>query len=334
MGNRALRVCQVGKESVWGTSVPATAVMGGIEDVTIKPMITNTQRRYLRGDYSPAHAVVQTDTRGKAMVSGDFTYEDLPMILNSAIKGGVTGTVTDTSAYTYAFPFPLTASPAVESRTWEAYDGQQEYELTSGLVESFTLSGAAANDGVVKFVANIIGVAATKSTLTGALTARVVNPLAAGNVKLYIDALGGTVGTTVKADTLIDWTFTYNTGLHLKKFQSGGLAPTLFGYGLPSAQLVVTAEFNSVAVAELDAHVAGTGRLYRILGEGGLAGSATAKYTLDIQCAGDITDASDLWGDRDGNTTMQLTIKNRYDAGAFANWGKINVINKVVTLPG
>ena len=334
MGNRALRVCQIGKESVWGTSVPATAVFGGVEDVTIKPMITNTQRRYLRGDYAPAHAVVQTDTRGKAMLAGDFTYEDMPMILNSAIKGAVTGSVTDTSAYTYAFPFPLTASPALEPRTLEAYDGQQEYELTSGLVESFTLSGDATVDGVVKFSANWIGPAATKQSLTGALSARAVNPLACGNVKLYIDALGGTIGTTVKADTLISWQYTYTTGIHLKKFQTGTLAPSQFGYGLPSAQLVVTAEFNSVAVAELDAHIAGTGRLYKLLGEGGLAGSSTAKYTLDLQTAGDITDISDLWTDRDGNTTMQLTIKNRYDAGAFANWGKLNVINKVAALPG
>lgn len=334
MGNRALRVIQCGKETVFGTPVAATAVFGGLTDATVHPMVTIAQRRYLQGDYAPAHAAVVTDVRGKAVLTGDFTCEDFPIIGNCALKGGVTGVVVDTTGYTYAFPFPLTASPALEFRTWEFTDQQQEYQLASGLVESFVLTGGNGIDAVVGLQVNLIGPKIAKGTLTGALSSRAQTVMPCANMKLYIDALGGTIGTTIKADTLINWTYTYTTGLHMKKFQAGGTNPTTWGYGVPSAKLQMTAEFNSVAVAEVDAMLAGTGRLVKIIGENGLAGSSTAKYTLDAQIAGDITDVSDLWSDRDGNTIADFTVSARYDRGTFANWGKINVINKVVTLPG
>lgn len=334
MGNRALRVCQVGKEVSWGTPVAATAVLGGLTDMTVKPQPTNVQRRFLQGDYAQSHAAVQTDLRAKAMLTGDFTLEDFPIFLEQAIKGGVTGSVTDTSAYTYAFPFPLTASPAVEARTYEFYDGQQEYQMSGALIESFTLTGAMNVDSVVGFQVNLLGAKIAKSSLTGALSSRAFTLMPCANMKLYCDDLGGTVGTTVKADTLIAWTLTYNTGLHLKKFQSGGINPTSWGYGVPTFTLKLTAEFNATAVAEIDKALAGTGRLWRVIGENGLVGAVTAKNTLDIQVAGDVTDIGDLWGDRDGNTIVDITVSGRYDRGTFANYGKINIINKVSALPG
>lgn len=332
MGASAIRIAQVGKESTFKTSVAATAKLMGITDLSVTPLVTNTQRRYLQGDYAPAHASIQTDKRGKAMLKGDFLFEDLPIFLLSAVKGGVTPT-TGTTDETWTFPFPLTASPAIEPRTWEFYDGQQEYELAGGLVESFELSGEASDDGIVQFTANLISADCVKSTLTSSLSNRSVEGLPASKCSLYIDALGGTIGSTVKADTLISWKYGYKTGLHLKKFSSGGISPTAFGYGIPEVQLDVTAEFNAIAVAELDAYLANTGRLYRIEGLGSLITGAIYK-TLRCDIGADIVEVGDLWGDRDGNTTVDLTLKSRLDTGSFANYGKITVINALATMPG
>ena len=41
-----------------------------------------------------------------------------------------------------------------------------------------------------------------------------------------------------------------------------------------------------------------------------------------------------LWGDRDGNTTIQFTHTMRYDSAAFANFAKIIIINGNGTNPG
>lgn len=332
MGSTALRVCQVGKETTYGTSVAATAVLMGLTEMTFAPEYTNVQRRWLAGNYAPAHAAIQTDKRGKAKVSGDFTFEDFPFYGNKGIKGGVASSLTDTSAYTYTFPFPLTASPALESATWEFSDGSQEYEIAGGIIPAWSLSGDATPDGLVKFSADVAGTDCVKSTITGALTVRTVETLPCGMMQLYIDAIAGTVGTTVKANTLISWQLSYSGGTHVKKFQSGSLSPSAFGYGIPTVSLAMVAEFNSVGIAELDAYLANTGRLYRLVGLGSLAGASTAFRKLQIDIAGDLA-VSDMWTDRDGNTTASFTLNARLDTGAFANYGQIVIVNKVGTLP-
>ena len=331
-GATALRVCQVGKETVYGTSVAATAVLMGLTGMSFGPDYANSQRRWLQGNYAPAHATVQTDKRGHAAVNGDFLFEDFPFYGNKGIKGGVAGAVIDTSGYTWTFPFPLTASPALESATWEFYDGSQEYELPGGLVESFSLSGDATPEGVVQFGAKILSLDCVKSTVTGALSTRTVETLPCGMCQLYVDAIGGTVGSTIKADTLISWKLDYDNGAHLKKFMTGSLSPSAKGYNVPSVKLAMTCEFNAASIAEVDAYLANTGRLYRIKGLGTLAGASTAYKTLQIDIAGDV-DVNDMWSDRDGNTTVDFTVKARYDTGAFANYGQIVVINKSTTMP-
>ncbi|WP_248418453.1 hypothetical protein, partial [Erwinia amylovora] len=87
-------------------------------------------------------------------------------------------------------------------------------------------------------------------------------------MKLYIDALGGTVGTTIKADTLISWSINYDSGAHLKQFQTGDTLPSALGYAKPAVTFSLTAEFNATGIAEVAAFLAGTGRLIRLEGLG------------------------------------------------------------------
>lgn len=331
MGSTALKVLQIGKESTFGTSVAATAKFMGLTDLSATPLVTVKQSRYMQGDFAPAHTSRVTDKRASATTQGDFTYEDMPMILTAAVKGGVTG-VGATADKTWTFPFPLTSSASVDLRTLEFYDGSQEYEIASAFVESFTISGSAANDGLVTFSANWLGRELTKSTLTGALTNRSVETLAVGSMALKIDDFGATVGTTSLTATLIDFNFTYNTGVHFKKFSDGDVRPSAIGYGVPSATLTYTAEFNANAIAELDKYIAGTGRLIELSGTGSVLGSS--NRSLKIQLAGDITATGPLWGDRDGNTTGNFTVTTRYDTATFANFAKIIIVNGNATNPG
>lgn len=331
MGSTALKVAQIGTESVFGTSVAATAKLMGLTALSAKADITNKQTRYMQGDFAPAHTVRQTDSRASATLAGDFTYEDLPIYLTSAVLGSATG-VGATADKTWTFPFPLASTASALGRTIEFYDNSQEYEITSAYLNSFSITGSAANDGLVQFTSNWIGQKLTKSTLTPSLTNRTVETLAVGSMSLYVDDFGGTMATTIKAATLIDFNFTYNTGIHFKKFADGAVYPSAIGYGVPSATLSITAEFNASAVTELDKYIAGTGRLVQLSGIGSVLGSS--NRTLKIQTAGDITSASELWGDRDGNTTIQFTHTMRYDTGTFGNYAKIIVINANATNPG
>lgn len=331
MGSTALKVLQIGKESTFGTSVAATAKFMGLTDLSATPLVTVKQSRYMQGDFAPSHTSRVTDKRASATTQGDFTYEDMPMILTAAVKGGVTGTGAGGDK-TWTFPFPLTSNANVDLRTLEFYDGNQEYEIASAFVESFTISGSAANDGLVTFSANWLGRELTKSTMTGALTNRAVETLAVGSMALKIDDFGGTIATTGLTASLIDFNFTYNTGIHFKKFSDGDVRPSAIGYGVPSATLAFSLEFNANAITELDKYIAGTGRLIELSGTGSVVGAGVK--TLKIQTAGDITSVGNLWGDRDGNTTLSFTNTMRYDSATFANFAKIIIINGNSANPG
>jgi len=332
MGTTALTVVQFGKETTWGTATTATAIWSAIDAAKIKPIIVNTQRKYLTGTLYPAHAVARTHSSGQASLGGDFTFEDFIYVLLSGVKGAVTPTGA-TTAKTWTFPFPTTASGAVEGRTLEFHDGQQEYELAGGVVESFSLVGDAANDGIVKFTSNWIGKGVTAGTKTASLAVRTYDLLPAAKMKLYVDDIAGTIGATQSVATLVSWSWDVKTGVHLKQFQDGAISPSTFGYAPPELTLKLTLEFNANGVTEMGKYIAGTGRLIKLYGEGALI-TGTTYRSLDVQLAGDITDVGELWGDRDGNTIIEVTLKPRYDAGAFAQYAKVEIVNAVAAVAG
>jgi hypothetical protein len=131
----------------------------------------------------------------------------------------------------------------------------------------------------------------------------------------------------------VSWNLDYTTGVHLKKFADGALAPSTFGYNVPDLTLTLTLEYNATGVAEVGKMLAATGRLVRIVGEGTLITGTTYKK-LQIDISGDYTDAPKLWDDRDGNTIVTMTLKPRYDGGAFAKYGDITVTNAIATQVG
>ena len=65
MGTTALRRVQFGRETTWGTSVAAAAVMSGISDFKFNPGVTVTQKRYLSGSLQPAQTASVTKKQPK-----------------------------------------------------------------------------------------------------------------------------------------------------------------------------------------------------------------------------------------------------------------------------
>lgn len=331
MGSTALRIAQLGTQSAFATAVAATAKMMGITDVSGKPDFTNTQKRYLQGDFAPAHNAQITHKQASAVLNGDFSFEDFLYVLESSVKGGVTPT--GTTDKTWDYPFPLGSNPNAKMRTIEINDGTQEYDIVGAVCSDWTLSGAASADGLVQFTSNWLGRDLVPDTVTAALANRAFETLPVGALALFIDDLGGTIGTTQKASTLIDFSLSYNPGIHLKKFAGDAdVRPSMFGYGIPQVQLSVTYESNAAAHIEVAKYTTGTGRLIRLKGTGSIITGIIPK-TLQVDFAGDILSVDPLYGDRDGNTTVKMTLGARLDTGAFANYGKIQVINSIATLP-
>lgn len=321
MGTTALKRLQFGRESTWGTGVAAAAIMSGVTDYSFNPGITTALKRYLAGSFTPAQTAALVRQEPSLKISGDVTPEDIVYLLDSCIKGSVSPS--GSNPYVYAFPFPTTSAPALRSRTYEFYDGSQEWEMAGGLVNKLTFKGSDGAENVT-YEAELIGKQITASTVTGALALRAFTVFPTLTSAFYIDAAAGTIGTTATNATMIDWEYSIDMGLHTKFFQDGGTVATSYGYGVPKVMLKCSLEYNATSHAEMTAHLAATPKLLRIK----LNGATTQTMFLDI--AGVATSVGDLYGDRDGNTIIEgLTYEARLDTGAFANYASITVTSTV-----
>jgi len=331
MGSKALRIVQSKIEAAWGTPLAATAKWMGVEDCSVTIIPTVAGARFLRGDATNRHVQYLNGKTGTARIAQYLTFEDAIMALDSAVKGSVAPSTVDTSGRQYDYPFTQ-AAPAQRSRTLELYDGVQEYELSGAYCSSIEIRGTTGNDGIVRMNTEWIGKVVTPDTVTGSLPARTVDALPTGVCSLYIDAIGGTIGSTVKAGALIDWVFKATNGAHVKFFQ-GDTSPSAANFREWDLSFGFTLEAGTVSAAELVKLQAGTSSLFRIKGTSAvLAGAGTQYKEFRVDVAGMYTDPSTLWGDRDGNTTVPFAVTPAYDS-TWANSAMLTTINKLTAFP-
>lgn len=322
MGVSSQRVLQFGREATYGTPVAAAAILSGVEQFTWDPGITLMPMTFLDGTQTSNQKIIKVAEMPLAVVNGLYSAEDSIYWLDSAFNLGV---ITGAGPWTHVYSAPVTtAAQAVRSRTLEFYDGNQEYRMTSALVDQFTIAGDV--NSLWKFSTNWFGAQIVAGTLTAALSTRAFNPFPTTSTSIWIDDIGGTIGTTAISATLISWSLQVQTGLHGKFFQNGTLLRSAKGINNLFGTLNLTLEAGANGVAEIGKLLAGTGRLIRIK-------SATTNTAFgQIDFCGAYTNNAALWGNRDGNTTLQLTLSNQLDTGAFANWLKITNQNSVSAL--
>jgi len=333
MGSTDLIICQSKIETTPGTPLAATAKWMAFTRGQWSADADIVRRRWQRGGMTPANVAFGVRDWASASLEGDATAEDLTMLLDGHVKGGVTGaTGTDTTdkVWTYAFP-SAPGWTAPKARTLELYDNTQGYRLAGGYFRGIGLSGAY-GDGVVKFTADVLGMALTQTAPTSSLADRTVDAFPVSGVDLYIDTLGGTMGATKKSDCLIDWNFTSNNGAHVKHFQGKTAASSINPGTQFDISLALTVEANATGVAEVAAALARTPRMLRLKGVSStLAGAATVYKSFSIDMIGSY-DPPKGWGDRDGNTTQQLTFRPQYDT-TWGGYCTITVVNKIAALP-
>lgn len=332
MGSISLRTVQSKIESIWGTpATPATAKWMGVEDCSVTIIPTVAGARFLRGDTINRHVQYLNGKTATARIAQYLTFEDAIMALDSAVKGTVTPTTVDTSGRQYDYPIGA-ASPAQRSRTLEIYDGLQMYQLSGAYCSSVEIRGSQGGDGIVRMNTDWVGKVATPGTNTAGIAARTVDALPTSLCKLYVDAIGGTIGSTEKAGVLIDWVLKASNGAHVKFFQ-GDTSPVAANFREWDISFGFTMEAGTTSAAEIVKLQAGTSSLFRIKGVSTvLAGSGTAYKTLTVDVAGMYTDPATLWGNRDGNTTVPFAVTPAYDSGA-ALAVTVSTINKLTSWP-
>lgn len=331
-GIKKLRKIQLGREATAGTAVAATTIWRGLgtiedprevvfpdEDVGI---LSGTDRSYV-----PKLAAALS------MDAVPATFEQLVHYGEAGIKLVGTGAADGVgSGKIYDYPFPETSLNIIKTYTIEGGDNQEVEKMEYGFVSDFTLEGKAGEAWMMS--ANWQARQVAPSTFTAALAVPTVEEILFGKTKLYIDAVGGSYGTTQKANTLLSASLKVKTGWIPVFTGDGALYFTFAKSTMPEILLDIIFEHDGAATAEKVNWRAQTPRLIQLKAEGSALatpGTAYTYKTMIINLAGKWEKFSKL-GEQDENDIVTGTFRARYNA-TKADIGNILIVNELANVP-
>ena len=311
-----LRRIQLGQQTAFATPVAATSILRGVTDGSVTLNHNDAVVEELGRSVSDLVVVSQRHAEGE--IELQTTYEDILYGLF-----GLFGPVAP-SGGSRTFNAPITAYAAPQIYTMEYGTTGAEYRVVGSIIREWTLRYEA-NAGVTESW-SFIGRSVQATALTGSLPTRVVTPVLSRHASWFVDPTGTAHGTTPVPGTVIEAELSINTNRHLKMFE--GAQPLDWGEGRWEAQLTITAEFNTTAKAWVDALL--TDRVARNIRANFVETANTRELRIDF--VGLIAESPELFGDRDGNMTVELTFKALV-ADPLNNWLQIRTINGIATLP-
>lgn len=334
MGTKALRHIQLGAETVEGTAVAATTIWHGpgtMEDLSEVVFVNEDVGYVSKSDaaYSPKKGARFT------FEETGCTFEQLPYLLAASVESVVTGAADGAgTSKIYQYDFNTTSVQAIKTYTLEGGDDAESEEAEGAFVESFVINGRGGDTWMMS--ANWLGRQVTTSTKTGALSIPVVEYAIFGKTKLYLDAIGGTIGTTQLTGTFLGFELRVTTGHAFKYSGDGNLYPTIryFNGDSYSVELDITFEHDATGVARKVDWRALTPRLLRIQCEGAAVGTPGTTYTyktIRIDCAAKVEKVDPI-GNQEGNDILVVKYRSRYNPTA-AKHMQIIVVNELVSLP-
>lgn len=330
-GRRALRKIQWGRESTAGTEVDATVIWRGLGT-----LLDNRKVERVNEDVAIIGGTTRTNQPmkgGTLAVSQQATFEQLLHILEASVKTATPAQDGAGTDYIYTYACPTTSGNTIKTYTIEGGDDSGEEQMLYCFVKDWTLDGSGRNGWQLS--ANWQGRSVDPGTFTSLSTLQAVNNMNFGMSKLYIDAIGGTMGTTQKTGTLRKATVKYTSGIEAKDTADGRLDFS-FHQGT-SYGLTVSLEFehDSTAIAEKVKWRAETASLFRIKVEGstafGTPGTTYTYPTLLMNLPGKWTNFEKI-GEANGNDIVQGSFFSAYDTTAAAGPSFVNVV-ELATVP-
>jgi len=315
---------QLGKETVWGTSVAGTAKLMGVQSGHLKSDTRSAIYPDMRASLQPGHLAGVEQIAGLGQLEVLATFEDLPYIFESAFTEA---TPTGTGPYVYAYTAPTTAAPAAPRKLTvihgTAQTGGGIYKLEGGLVNSFTIKGSTGKPTTVSV--DLIGKNVATGTLAS-LSDRTVEVIMGQPWLLYMDVAGGTIGSTQVTTTMVAFELKVNCNRTLE-WSMDSLTPDAFNEGVRDGSLKLTLRYNATVKTLVDALVAATTVTERQIRLKQTSGTKIAQ--LDF--AGIVATAPQTFEDSDKviTTSLELTAKNNT---ALANFFAASITNSVATL--
>lgn len=319
---------QVGKETTWGTAVAQTAKLMGVKSITPTPMVNTKLFKHLRGSLQPAFEAMLAGGGGAVSLEETGTYEDILFGFESTM-----GLATPTGAGPYTRPYaaPTTSQPTRRFETLMDGQGSDAYSLLGAITTAMTLKATAGeNDTEMTVTRELVGMKWDADTVDS-LSDRTVNPIMASHFAVYMDAWGGTMGATALSATVKGFELALMAPLILKRYLG-----SLFPGGYESLEwkpgdnkLKLSLEFNAAVNAIVDSILGASAVVQRQIR---LKASNTANLDLQLDFAGTVVGAPQIFRDDNGLVMLDLELEGTYNSG-LGNFFKAQVINNLATVP-
>ena len=331
---QVLASARAGLEATRGTAVTPTRLIYFSEATHTQDVGTIIPQES-RASFTPNFRAYAGLERNTFNFRGDFTYTDAIWWLNLAVDAEASGTLSDTTAYTWTF-LPVHTSDALKSATIQyAYADLLStvgWEVDGCIVNVLRVTWTKAVGGAVTgvdFEAEIMTPSgATQITaFTGSLSDRAIVSALGNGTFTYMNGTGSAFGAT--ADTRINQTtWEVNNGyVYRDGFDGTNTAIEIVRGAKRTSRVTMQRYFNDKT--ELDAYIAKTTRRLRVKSEGPLAGAATAKHTLQLDYAGvpEVHNTANV----DGLIYANIELAPLEDSSISSDW-KWTVINQTASI--
>lgn len=304
-------VVGIAKEVTYGTAVSPPTRKAYLEE----PSLTDERESQIHRVATGTRDNVRAITQGPQQVGGQVRFlmspaEILEWLLVT-IKGGVTSTTP--GGATLARLWTFTPGTALDSLTMEWADGARSWVGAGIYGNQMTIAGAVNAENTVTF--DLFGTSRAAITPSTMPADRAFSFLQGWQAKLYIDALGGTPGTTNVPLTMIDWNVVFNNNAQRHYFADNTKAAGEITVG----ELEVTASItfraaSAQALTEYTNWDTDASRLVRLefLGAANdIESGQTSKVTIDLPGK---WSTPNLAGDSDGIRAYSFDFNGSYDS--------------------
>lgn len=326
MATSGLLQWQAGKETTWGTPVTATARLMGVQAGSFI-RAANRSEIYpdVRGSLQPAYLAGLEQIAGEGKLELLATFEDICYIFDNAF-GEATPTGTGPYVRTYAAPIASVPTPRVLTVVHgSSQSGAGIYKLEGGLVNTVSIKGATGKPTMVS--CDLIGQTVTTGSLT-ALSDRTVEVLMGQPWLVYLDAVGGTIGSTQLTTTAVAFELSWNLNRVLV-WSMDSLTPDMYEHNpWTDVKLGLTLRFNSSSKTEVDAIVAQSAVYQKQVRLSQTSGTKVCQLNF----AGTLKEPPQTFEDEDGVLTVTLEMFGTYNS-ALSNSLTASITNGVSTLP-
>lgn len=302
---------QWGVEVTAGTAVAATRIMY-FEQFRLAPALDPRVHEFDTGTRDAVRSV----TKGPLTLAGSgsqpLSADEIIEPLLITVKGAVTPTTPSAGVYLWTFT-PTSALPDAATMEWD--NGAQAVRGAGMRGNSLTISGSVNAPNMVNL--DLFGIAFDVNALTGSLAARTPTILEGWETALYLESgLGGTPGTTLISNTLINWNIPFSNNLARKFYannQNRTSAVTIGRMGLSGSVTFEAAASQSATEMTNWLANSSTPRLLRFeFGQNTTIASTYKKFVkVDVPCY--IT-TIDLGGNDNGTRTYAMNFQYVYDS--------------------